>query len=114
MAQKLIPSDGVFLDTSYAVAISSATDEMHLQALSLNTELEPGDIRVVTTWAVLLEIGNALSKLRYRPAAFELLSSLRADPAIELAPFSRERGLPDLSDLFFRKVRIDQARGGII
>jgi len=36
--------------------------------------------RLVTTQAVLLEIGNALSKQRYRYAAVMLLQALNADP----------------------------------
>jgi ABC-type antimicrobial peptide transport system permease subunit len=35
---------------------------------------------MVTTRAVILEIGNALSKQRYRQAATELLKALEADP----------------------------------
>ncbi len=35
-----------------------------------------------------MEIGNALSKQRYRPAAVELLLSLENDPKIEIVPVS--------------------------
>jgi uncharacterized protein len=44
----------------------------------------------VTTRAVLLEIGNALSRLRYRPAAVCLLRALEADPGVELLPLSED------------------------
>lgn len=84
MARKLIESDSVFLDTAYAIALASATDEFHLQARSLANELEASGTRLLTTWAVLLEIGNALSKVQYRTAAAQLLSSLRADPSVEI------------------------------
>lgn len=43
---------------------------------------------MVTTRAVLMEIGNALSKQRYRPAAVELLLSLENDPKVEIVPVS--------------------------
>ena len=43
---------------------------------------------MVTTSAVLLEIGNALSKLHYRQAAIELISALRSDPSVETVPLS--------------------------
>jgi predicted nucleic acid-binding protein len=42
----------------------------------------------VTTRAVQLEIGNALSKRRYRQAAVQLLGALEADPLVEIIPLS--------------------------
>jgi len=80
MARRIIQSDSVFLDSAYAIALASATDEFHLEALALAEELEASGTRLLTTWAVLLEIGNALSKVQYRHAAIQLLSSLRTDP----------------------------------
>jgi len=88
MARRLILSDSVFLDTAYAIALASATDEFHLQALALAEELEPSGTRLLTAWAVLLEIGNALSKVQYRHAAIQLLCSLRTDPSVEIIPHS--------------------------
>jgi len=88
MARRLILSDSVFLDTAYAVALASVTDEFHLEALALAEELEASGTHLITTWAVLLEIGNALSKVQYRYAAIELLSSVRADPTVEIIPLS--------------------------
>ena len=52
----------VFLDTSYAVALSAATDENHQRALEVAKELETASATFVTTRAILLEIGNALAK----------------------------------------------------
>ncbi len=88
MARRLILSDSVFLDTAYAIALASATDELHLEALPLAEELEASGTRLLTTWAVPLEIGNALSKVQYRHAAVQLLSSLRTDPSVEIIPLS--------------------------
>ncbi len=88
MARRLILSDSVFLDTAYAIALASATDELHLQALALAEELEASGTRLLTTWALLLEIGNALSKVQYRHAAVQLLSSLRTDPSVEIIALS--------------------------
>lgn len=45
---------------------------------------------MVTTHAVVLEIGNALSKLRYRRAAVALLDAIERDPTIEIVPLSEE------------------------
>lgn len=74
----------VFLDTSFAIALSSQTDLNHLQAVELASQLELHKIRLVTIQAILLEIGNALSKQRYRIAAIQLLESLETDRNVEI------------------------------
>jgi predicted nucleic acid-binding protein len=38
----------------------------------------------VTTQAILLEIGNALSKQKYRAAAIQLLESLETNSSVEI------------------------------
>lgn len=50
----------VFLDTSFAIALSSVTDQNHVLALKLANQIETNRTRLVTTQAILLEIGNAL------------------------------------------------------
>jgi len=80
----------VFLDTAYAIALSSPNDLFHQRAISLADQLEAADTRLVTTRAVLLEIGNALSKQRYRSAAVRLLAALEADPHVEIVPLSEQ------------------------
>lgn len=80
----------VFLDTAYAIALSSANDHFHQRALLLADQLEAAETRLVTTHAVLLEIGNALSKQRYRSAAIQLLDALEADPKVEIISLSAE------------------------
>jgi predicted nucleic acid-binding protein len=80
----------IFLDTSYAIALSVQNDLHHARALILADDLETTQTRLVTTFAVLLEIGNALAKARYRQAAIALLHSLETDPQIEIVPFSKE------------------------
>ncbi|AFZ45540.1 hypothetical protein PCC7418_3426 [Halothece sp. PCC 7418] len=52
----------VFLDTSFAIALSSVSDKNHLKAVQIANQLEKNQTRLVTTQAILLEIGNALSK----------------------------------------------------
>jgi uncharacterized protein len=73
----------VFLDTSFAIALSATTDQNHARAVNLADQIEESGTHIVTTQAVLLEIGNALSKQRYRVAAIQLLESLVADPNVE-------------------------------
>jgi len=78
----------VFLDAAYAIALAALSDQLHMRAVVLAQQLEAGRTHLVTTQAVLLEIGNALSKRRYRAAAVVLLSSLEADPSIEVVSLS--------------------------
>lgn len=81
-------NDEVFLDTAYAIALSSEKDEYHERAIILAEQLERAGIRLITTRAIQLEIGNALSKQRYRGAAIQLLDSLEADPTVEIIALS--------------------------
>jgi uncharacterized protein len=74
----------VFLDTSFAIALSSVTDQNHELAVKLANQIEHDKTNLVTTQAVLLEIGNALSKQRYRAEAVQLLESLETDPSVEV------------------------------
>ncbi|MGG6268143.1 type II toxin-antitoxin system VapC family toxin [Leptolyngbya sp. AN03gr2] len=80
----------IFLDTSFAIALSATTDRNHAKAVKLASQIENAGDRLVTTQAILLEIGNALSKQRYRVAATRLLESLNSDPNVEIVPFSSE------------------------
>lgn len=74
----------VFLDTSFAIALSSVTDQNHARAVEIANQIESNSTRFVTTQAILLEIGNALSKQRYRSAAIQLLESLETDSSVEV------------------------------
>jgi len=74
----------VLLDTAYAIALSSPNDLFHHCAVQLANELKAAGTRLVTTRAILLEIGNALSKQRHRRAGAMLLDSLEADPRVEI------------------------------
>ncbi len=80
----------VFLDTAYAIALASQSDEYHDKAIALAEQLEKQGTRLITTRAVLLEIGNALAKLQYRQAAVELLESLEQDSQITIVACTDE------------------------
>ena len=83
-----MPTTEVFLDTSYAIALASPKDQYHGRAEALAEQLEQNRTRLMTTRAVLLEIGCALARQRYRSAAVELLDSLEKDPSVEIIPLS--------------------------
>jgi len=80
----------LFLDTAYAIALSSPKDEHHEKALRLAEQLEREGTQLLTTRAIVLEIGNALSKQRYRKASIELLESLEQDPNVEIVPMTED------------------------
>jgi len=80
----------IFLDTSFAIALSAITDQNHARAIELAEQIEAQNSYLVTTQAILLEIGNALSKQRYRTAAIQLLESLESDPNVEIVPLTNE------------------------
>jgi len=80
----------VFLDTSFAIALSSVSDKNHFKAVQIADQLEKNQTHLVTTQAILLEIGNALSKKKYRLAAIQLLESLKADPNVEIIELTNQ------------------------
>jgi predicted nucleic acid-binding protein len=77
-----------FLDTSYAIALVSGPDRHHDRAIAWADRIEAHGTRLVTTRAVLLEIGNALGKLRFRATAVQLLASLESDPNVIIIPLT--------------------------
>ena len=80
----------LFLDTAYVIALSSAGDHLHDKAVQLAEELEAQQAQLVTTRAVMLEVGNALSKQRFRHAAAGLLQSLEDDPLVEIVSLTED------------------------
>ncbi len=78
----------IFLDTAYAIALSSTTDQFHHKAVQLAEEINVDKAKLITTRAVMLEIGNALSRLRHRAAAIALLEALEADPSVGIVPLT--------------------------
>lgn len=87
----------VFLDTAYAIAIASPSDEFHARAKQLAIWIESSKISVVTTRAVLLEVGNALSKRRLRQKAVEILTLIENDSAVEIVSLTDDLYVSALS-----------------
>ena len=50
-----------FLDTSFAIALASVTDQNHMRAVKLASQIETHKTNLVTTQAILLEIGKLIS-----------------------------------------------------
>lgn len=78
----------VFVDASFAIALVNSNDQLHDVALESARRIQSSGVRLVTTQAVLLEIGNALAKRRFRDHAVQLLASLQADPNVEIVPLT--------------------------
>lgn len=51
-----------FLDTAFTIALISPRDAFHERAVELADRVKEGQIRLATTRAIIIEIGNALSK----------------------------------------------------
>lgn len=81
-------ADEFFLDASYAIALGAPRDQHHQRAVQLARRIERERVRLVTRRAVILEIGNALARARYRTAAVALLDSLENDPTVEIVGLS--------------------------
>ena len=93
----------VFLDAAYVIALSSPKDQYHYRAKLIAERLEVESTRIITTRAVILEIGNALSKQKYRRAAVELLDSLEEDPNVMIIPLTE--------NLYRRSFKMFRERG---
>lgn len=79
----------VFLDTGYAIALVSPRDDYHEVAKRIGAELKRGGHRIVTTDAVILEIGAAFARQAYRTAAVKLIDGLKLDPTVEIVRLER-------------------------
>ena len=82
--------DRVFLDAAYAIALSAPNDAFHPKAVELAEQMEHDKTTILTTRAVLLEIGNALAKQRCRADAIVLLEALEEDSNVEIVTLTEE------------------------
>jgi predicted nucleic acid-binding protein len=78
----------LFLDSSFAIAQASASDQYHEIAATLKARIKLEQPRLITTRAVFLEIGNWLAKRKYRSVAFPALWALENDPGLEIVPLT--------------------------
>ncbi|CAN5558631.1 hypothetical protein BH18ACI3_BH18ACI3_18780 [soil metagenome] len=61
----------VFLDTSFSLAAAITNDVNHEKAKEISKTLETSRTKIITTQAIVLEIGNALARGKHLPAAVE-------------------------------------------
>jgi uncharacterized protein len=95
----------VFVDTSFVVALVNQRDQHHLKALDLSSQFEPRHL--LTTDAVLLEIGNALAK-NFRTASIQVIEDFLTSSKIQIVHL-----YPDLFHKGFSlyRSRLDQSWG---
>lgn len=70
-----------FVDTSFVVALVNKKDQYHLRALELASEFEQRPL--ITTDAVLLEVGNALAK-NFRAASIQVIDDFLTSSEIQI------------------------------
>ncbi len=80
----------IFLDTSYLVALAIEKDQNHEKATELSFKLEENNFQIYTTQAIILEIGNSLSTLKYRQSAIGIINFLRSDSSVSIISLNRE------------------------
>jgi uncharacterized protein len=90
MAKRRVVKNEIFLDAVYAIAVTVTNDQYRDRAVTLGWQMKAEGTRLITTNAVALEIGNALSKMRYRQAAISLIEAMEEDALIEIVPISEE------------------------
>jgi predicted nucleic acid-binding protein len=75
-----------FLDTAHAIALTNERDEYHEAALRLSERMSREHRRIVTTEAVLTEIGNRLAEPTNRQATARYIETLRQEATVDVAP----------------------------
>jgi len=72
-------SNALFVDTGYVIALINENDQYHQQALTLAEKYK--NFSMVTTDAILLEIGNALSRIA-REEAMTIIHYFQTNPNV--------------------------------
>src|ERR687884_634118 len=86
-------SNRIFVDTSFILALINERDQYHDQAENLSHKFENSSL--ITTDAVLLEIGNAMAK-DFREEAVAIIKVLRSSQRVEVVEIGErlfEKGL---------------------
>lgn len=78
--------NSLFVDTGYIIALINSTDQHYQKALQLSKKYE--EYPIITTDAILLEIGNALSRIARQEAAtiINYFQTAQKATVIALAP----------------------------
>lgn len=80
----------IFLDTAFAIALITPRDIFYEKARDLSKQLRTDNTPLITTRAILIEIGNSLAKANTRKAAIEMLETIEADETITTVAITEE------------------------
>lgn len=80
----------LFIDTGFALSLAFAPNIHYAKAMELEQEILRQHAHLVTTHAVLTEIGNALSREKYRSAAARLLHGFENNPMVDIVPVTSD------------------------
>lgn len=80
----------VFLDSAYVIALAYSTDAHHRQAAEFAGVVSLRKTILVTTRAIILEIGNALAKAQVRAAAIKLIGEFQSSQFVRVVPLTEE------------------------
>jgi predicted nucleic acid-binding protein len=92
-------SNRLLVDTSFVIALISTRDQYHSQAIQLSRTYER--FPLVTTDAVLLEVGNTFARTR-RNEASEAIERFLSSDEVQVVPLDRELFLKGL-DLYKKR-----------
>lgn len=76
----------IFADTSYFIALVNPNDEAHAKAVQAAAQYP----RIVTTEAILIELGNGLAAQRWRWLGVRIINMLRSNADVRIVPTSTE------------------------
>ncbi len=67
----------IFVDTSALIALGNKRDTFHSSAVKIRDDLKKEKVNFVTTNAVLLEFGNAFSRISLKSTAISLIEAIK-------------------------------------
>jgi uncharacterized protein len=77
-----------FVDTGFLIAVASQQDQHHHAAQKLLAQLKQNATRLLTTDAVIFEVGAAFSKVVMRKQGASLISAMLNDPHVQVVNIS--------------------------
>jgi uncharacterized protein len=80
----------LFLDTSFVIALVDRTDRHHPAARSWNKRIRAAGWPIVTTLAVISELGDAFGKRGHWPRLAPIFDWLPDRPRVDAAPVTHE------------------------
>jgi predicted nucleic acid-binding protein len=80
----------VFVDASFFIALLNSNDADHPQAMAVQAQLTAEGFYKITSEYVLLELGDGLSRLRFRHLAGQLINLVYRDSSFEVIPSSTQ------------------------